>query len=167
MGPRRVPIRRRTRSTSPRRNSFGRSIYTILQELCRQRTLSHGIGGDYRLEGEVGVKLLGQILETGRCRLETLDGPVSPSGQGEARQADSTLADICRRSATTNLRSSIACPWHRPALDPAPLSRSRDGRDRADRDRPAGARCGCFCTRPVGQAERRAQADQSGRKDTS
>ena len=58
---------------------------TILQELCRQRTLNHGIGGDYRLENEAGVRLLGQILETGRCRLSSLDGPVLRAG--EARQA--------------------------------------------------------------------------------
>ena len=57
----------------------------ILQELTRQRSFNHGIGGDYRLENEVGVRLLGQILETGRCRLESLDGPVLR--EGEPRQA--------------------------------------------------------------------------------
>ena len=58
---------------------------TILQELYRQRTLNHGIGGDYRLEGQVGVQLLEHILESGRCRLETLEG--SPLKRGEPRQA--------------------------------------------------------------------------------
>ena len=57
----------------------------VLQELCRQRALNHGVGGDYRLEGETGVQLLGQILETGRCRLETLEGLALR--EGEARQA--------------------------------------------------------------------------------
>jgi len=59
--------------------------FTVLQELCRQRTLNHGIGGDYRLENEAGVRLLGQILETGRCRLETLEGRALRPG--EPRQA--------------------------------------------------------------------------------
>ena len=58
---------------------------SILQELCRQRTLNHGIGGDHRLEGETGVQLLEQILETGRCRLESLEGTILKPG--EPRQA--------------------------------------------------------------------------------
>ncbi|MGI9451075.1 MAG: SWIM zinc finger family protein, partial [Geminicoccaceae bacterium] len=57
----------------------------ILQELGRQRTLNHGLGGDYRLTGETGVRLLRQILETGRCRLDSLEGlALKP---GEPRQA--------------------------------------------------------------------------------
>jgi len=57
----------------------------ILQELTHQRSLNHGIGGDYRLENEAGVRLLGQILETGRCSLENLEGLALR--EGEPRQA--------------------------------------------------------------------------------
>ena len=57
----------------------------ILQELCRQRAVNHGIGGDYRLEGEAGVRLLCQILETDRCRLDSLEGLALR--QGEPRTA--------------------------------------------------------------------------------
>ncbi|MGI9493485.1 MAG: SNF2-related protein [Geminicoccaceae bacterium] len=53
----------------------------ILQELGRQRMLNHGIGGDYRLEGEAGARLLGPILETGRCRWQALDGPALKAGE--------------------------------------------------------------------------------------
>ena len=58
----------------------------ILQELCRQRTLNHGVGGDYRLEGETGARLLSQILETGRCHWETLEGPLLKPGEPRARR---------------------------------------------------------------------------------
>ena len=59
----------------------------ILQELGRQRIFSSGLGGDYRLTGEIGVRLLRQILGTGRCRLESLEGPLLKSGEPRAATA--------------------------------------------------------------------------------
>ncbi len=53
----------------------------ILQELCRHRALSHSVGGGHRLEGEAGAGLLAEILATGRCRWQSLDGPVLQRGK--------------------------------------------------------------------------------------
>ena len=66
----------------------------ILQDLCRHRSVSHHIGDGHRLEGEVGTRLLEQILATGRCRWRTLEGPILK--HGEARSATArwqTLVD--------------------------------------------------------------------------
>ncbi|MDH3661811.1 MAG: DEAD/DEAH box helicase [Alphaproteobacteria bacterium] len=57
----------------------------ILQDLCRHRALSNAIGSGHRLEGEVGAGLLEQILRTGRCRWQSLEGPILK--QGEPRLA--------------------------------------------------------------------------------
>jgi len=58
---------------------------SILQGLCRYRSVSHAIGGGHRLEGEVGTRLLEQVLATGRCRWQSLNGPILK--QGEPRPA--------------------------------------------------------------------------------
>ena len=53
----------------------------ILQDLCRHRALSQAIGGGHRLEGEVGARLLAQILATGRCHWQSSDGTILKSGE--------------------------------------------------------------------------------------
>ncbi|MEZ5936557.1 MAG: hypothetical protein R3F54_32620 [Alphaproteobacteria bacterium] len=53
----------------------------ILQELCRQRTLNHEVGGDYRLEGETGARLLSRLItSTGKAARSGRSRPAFPTG---------------------------------------------------------------------------------------